>query len=252
MQIHKLGKRAPRIDHRTLHMARYRIPGAISVPPEVSWVTKVSAWPMMLNDSLGDCTCAAAGHMIEQWTTYAGSPFTPPDSAILTAYEDPSVGDYNPNDASTDNGAVMLDVLNYWRQTGIGGHKIFAFMKVNLANMDEVREAVYLFGNVYWGVQLPASAQGADSWTVPDGGVASPNGSPGSWGGHCVPIVAMSPETLTCVTWGETLKMSHGFFSDYGDEGYAVLSLDWIEKNGLSPGQFNLKQLEADLKIVTA
>jgi hypothetical protein len=123
---------------------------------------------------------------------------------------------------------------------------------VNLRNPTEVREAVYLFGNVYWGVQLPLSVQGADSWTVPDGGTASPNGSPGSWGGHCVPIVAVSPETLTCVTWGQTLKMSHSFFSDYGDEGYACLSLDWIEKNGISPSQFNLAQLEADLKIVTS
>lgn len=249
MQIHKLGKQPPLIDHRTLRMSRYRIPGAITVPPEVSWVTKVPSWPMMLNDSLGDCVPAAAGHSIEQWTTYGGSPFTPADPAILKAYED--VGGYKPGDPSTDNGCDMLTMLNYWRQTGVGGHKIFAFVQVNLKNLSEVREAVYSFGNLYWGVQLPASAQGADSWTVPDGGTASTNGSPGSWGGHCVPIVAVSPETLTCVTWGQTLKMSHGFFSDYGDEGYAVLSLDWIEKNGLSPGQFNLKQLETDLKIVT-
>jgi hypothetical protein len=250
MQLHKLGKLPPRLDHRTLKMARYRVPDAIAVPPEVSWVTHVHNWPMMLNDELGDCVPAAAGHAIEQWTTYAGTPFTPPDAAILKAYED--VGGYVPDDPSTDNGTDMLSMLNYWRQTGVGGHKIFAFIAVNLKNLDEVREAIYLFGNLYWGVQLPVSVQGAESWTVPEGGTASPEGAPGSWGGHCVPIVAMSPETLTCVTWGSTLKMSHRFFSDYGDEGYCCLSLDWIEKNGLSPGQFNVGQLEADLQIVTS
>ena len=26
-----------------------------------------------------------------------------------------------------DNGAVILDVLNYWRKTGIGGHPISAY-----------------------------------------------------------------------------------------------------------------------------
>jgi hypothetical protein len=98
MLVHKLGKQAPRIDHRTLKMARYRVPGAITVPPEVSWVTEVPSWPMMLNDQIGCCTVSAGGHQIEQWTTYTGNPFTPSDSAILTAYEDPSVGDYRPGD----------------------------------------------------------------------------------------------------------------------------------------------------------
>lgn len=256
MNIYKLGKKAPKRDHRTLQMSRYRT-APVEVPAEVSWVRELSDLGMMLNDQIGDCTVAAAGHMIQQWTTYAGAPIILPDADILTAYESPSVGNYNPNDPSTDNGAAMLDVLNYWRKTGIGAHKILAYVQVNPKNALEVREAVMLFGNVYMGVQLPASVEGSDPdapplpWTVPDGGTSSENGIPGSWGGHCVPIVAVSPETLTCITWGQTLKMSHGFWGDYVDEAYAVLSIDWIEKNGLAPSQFNVAQLEADLKIVT-
>jgi hypothetical protein len=242
MEVYKLGKTVPRFDHRTLRMSRYRT-GQIVVPPEVSWLTKIdpaNRWPMYFNDSIGDCVPAAAGHCIEQWTTYAGNPFIPAPADILKAYEDPTVGGYVPDNASnpqtnaTDNGATLLDMLNYWRQTGIGGHKIFAYVSVNPKNALEVREAVMLFGNVYMGVQLPTSVQGFDSWTVPDGGTASQNGQPGSWGGHCVPVVAVSPESLTCITWGSVLKMSHNFFSDYCDELYAVLSLDWIEQNGLS------------------
>jgi hypothetical protein len=250
MKIHRLGKLPPVIDNRTLQMARYRavLP---SIPPEVSWMAKVPAnWGMMLNDNLGDCTCAAAGHMIEQWTTYAGSPVTPSDAAILKAYE--AVSGYTPSDPSTDNGAAMLDVLNYWRQTGIGGHKIFAYVQLNPLNPLEVRQAVQLFGNVYMGVQLPLSAQGENAWTVPPGGTGPDDGVPGGWGGHAVPIVAVSPQSLTCVTWGSTLKMSHNFFTTYCDELYAIVSVDWIEKNGLSPSQFNLAQLEKDLAVVTA
>jgi hypothetical protein len=257
MNVFKLGKKPPVVDHRTLKMARYRT-GNIVVPPEVSWVAKVPSndWPMYYNDVLGDCVPAAAGHAIEQWNAYANpTEPLPIDPAILKAYED--VGGYvpddpaNPQSNATDNGCVILDMLNYWRKTGVGGHKIFAFVQVNPKNADEVREAVMLFGNVYMGVQLPTAVQGFDSWTVPEGGIASQNGAPGSWGGHCVPIVAVSPETLTCVTWGGTLKMSHNFFTDYCDELYAILSIDWIAKTGLSPSQFNLAQLEKDLSIVT-
>ncbi len=75
---------------------------------------------------------------------------------------------------------------------------------------------------------------------------------PGGWGGHCIPIVAMSPKSRTVVTWGGLLKMSANFELDYVDEMYAVLSVDWIEKTGLSPSGFDLAQLQQDLQSVTS
>lgn len=246
--IYKLGKLASRHDRRTLPYDRYStiLP---NVPAEVSWMVKVRGWPMYGNDVLGDCTIAAVGHQIEQWSLYAGAPFLPTEASILSAYE--AVGGYVPGDPTTDNGCVILDVLNYWRKTGIAGHKILAYVKLDTTNLDAIREAIYLFGNVYMGVQLPLSAQGAGDWTVPPGGDETNFGTPGSWGGHAIPIVAMSPETLTVVTWGMTLKMSHNFFRDYCDEAYAVLSQDWIDARGLAPSQFDLAQLQADLLAVT-
>jgi len=236
----KLGKSPAKHDRRTLQFSKYRtLP---PVPAEVSWVTHLSRLGIMLNDTLGDCTCAAAGHMIQQWTTYSiGAPVIPPDPTILKAYED--VGGYVPGDPSTDNGCAMLDVLNYWRKTGIDSHTIHAYVQVNPKNLDEVREAIYLFGNVYVGVNLPLTVQGAPSWTVGTG----PNAVPGSWGGHCIPAVAMSPETITVITWGSLLKMSHNFLGQYCDEMFAVLSLDWLGRNGTAPDGFNLTQLQSDL-----
>jgi hypothetical protein len=202
---------------------------------------------MMLNDNLGDCTIAAAGHMIEQWTKIAsGSALIPTDAQILKAYED--VGGYVPGDPSTDNGCVMLNVLNYWRNSGIGGHHITAYVQINQSNPQEVKEALYLFGNVYTGIALPLSAQGADEWEVEPG----PNDVPGSWGGHCIPALTFDAKVRMVVTWGELLPMTPEFWADYVDEAYAVLSLEWIAKNGLSPSHFNLGQLMADLSSVTA
>jgi hypothetical protein len=246
-KLAKLGKKVPRLDSRTLRLAKYI--KKLSPPPvEVSWITKLAAaeaLPMYLNDELGDCVAAAAGHMEQQWNFYAAHPYQPTDQEILTSYE--IVGGYAPGNPSTDNGMDMLSYLNWWRSSGLGGHKIGAFLAVNWLDLNEVRIAIQLFGSVYQGVQLPVTAQGETAWTVSQGGIYSSNGQPGSWGGHCIPLVASSAITHTCVTWGSTLKMSHNFLEDYGDEAYAVLSQDWINSTGSAPNGFDYAQLQTDL-----
>jgi hypothetical protein len=246
----KLGKGPARIDPRTLQLAKYIAPTAIAPPPvKEDWAKKVAQWPMMLNDSLGDCTCACAGHMIEQWTTYTGKTVILPDNAVLTAYED--VGGYNPADPNTDNGAVILDVLNYWRKTGIGGRQILAFAALEPKNHMEFKDSVALFGNCYIGVALPVSAQNQSVWAVPPGGPTG-QGAPGSWGGHAIPIVAYDTRGLTVVTWGALKRMTWGFLDTYCDEAYAVLSQDWIDQTNLAPNNFDLAALQADLQQINA
>lgn len=247
---YRLGKQAARQDPRTLRLANYLPSTAIAPPPaKEDWEKKVKNWPMMLNDSIGDCTCACAGHMIEEWTTYVGKTDTPDNDAILAAYE--AITGYDPNDPSTDQGAVVLDVLNYWRRTGIGGHQILAYAALEPKNHDQVRDSVVLFGNCYLGVSLPISAQNQRVWSVPPGGPTG-QGAPGSWGGHAIPVVAYNQRGLTVVTWGALKRMTWGFFDTYCDEAYAVLSQDWIDQNGLAPNSFDLDALKADLTEIHA
>jgi hypothetical protein len=232
---------------KTLKLAKY-IKALPPVPSEVSWIIKMAsaiAIPMYLNDSEGDCVAAAAGHMEQQWNYYAGHPWQPTDADIQASYE--AVGGFVPGNPSTDNGMDMLSYLEYWQSTGLGGHKILTFLAVDWTNLNELRVAIQLFGNVYLGVQLPVSAQGQTAWTVAKGGIYTPSGQPGSWGGHCVPLVASSPFSHTCETWGTLLKMSHAFLADYADEAYVVLSPDWLEANSLSPSGFDLTQLQSDM-----
>lgn len=247
----KLGKAPARHDPRTLQLAKYIPAKAIAAPPvKDDWSKKVKNWPMMGNDTLGDCTCACAGHMIEQWTTYAGTQMVPKDADILKAYE--AVGGYVPGDPSTDRGAVILDVLNYWRATGVAGHKILAFASLEPHNHDEVKDAIALFGNCYIGVQLPISAQNQTVWAVPPGGPTG-QGAPGSWGGHAIPIVEYDTRGVTVITWGATKRATWGFLDAYCDEAYAVLSQDWINKvSNLAPDNFDLAQLQADLNAINA
>lgn len=251
-----LGKRAPRFDSRTLRLTRYT-EALPAPPPQASWQARVSRWGMMLNDTLGDCVCAAAGHMIEQWTTYAGAQVVPADSAILKAYE--LIGGYNPSDPSTDQGCDMLTALKTWRTSGIAAHKISAFMAIDggVLSFDSdtlfrgVKRSVSLFGNCYLGLDLPLSAQSQPGgWFIDD---KDPNASvPGSWGGHCVPVVAYDEQGLTVVTWGQLMPMSWHFLARYCDEAYAVLSQDWLSKEGKSGGGVDWTTLQKDLAIVTA
>ncbi len=244
----KLGKHPARHDPRTLQLAGY-LDSALPAPPaRVDFAGKVANWPMMKNDTVGDCTCAAAGHMIEQWTTYTGAPRVLDDTTIIAAYS--AITGYQPGNPSTDHGANELDVLKFWRKKGIGGDKIAGFVALEPGNHHHIKDAVNIFGNCYIGVALPLSAQGQTAWSVPPGG-ATGTGAPGSWGGHAVPVVGYDDRFLSVVTWGKLLQMTWQFWDTYCDEAYAVLSRDWIDKaKGATPSGFNWKQLEIDLSEV--
>jgi len=246
---YRLGKLPAKHDVRTLQLANYLAPTAIAPPPEKEdYEKKVKDWPMMQNDRLGDCTCACAGHMIEEWTTYAGDPFTPDDNAILKAYE--IVGGYRPGQPDTDQGAVVVDVLNYWRRKGISKHKILGYAALEPNNHNQVKDSVFLFGNCYLGVSLPISAQNQRVWSVPPGG-AKGSGAPGSWGGHAIPVVAYNQRGLTVVTWGSLKRMTWGFLDAYCDEAYAVLSQDWLDATKhVTPANLDLATLKVDLKQI--
>jgi hypothetical protein len=251
----RLGKKPPKIDSRTLQFRNYAEPLRTPLPtppPEISYVVKVPNWPMLLNDALGDCVIAAMGHMVQQWTYFSSDGAamrTMTDAEALAAYE--AIAGYNPDDPNTDQGTDMLTALNYWRNTGItvAGEKdqIAGYVAVNPQDLLEVRQAIWMFGNLFTGLQLPQTAESENAWTVADGGIYTAQGAPGSWGGHCVPMMAESPETLTCVTWGERLKLSHNFLSDYADEAFAVLSSDWLTAQGDSIAGFDLAALRRDI-----
>ena len=316
-------------------------------PRSVDWTAEIPSWPMFSNDTLGDCTAAAAAHMIQCWTANAGDAFTPTNAQVIAAYS--ATGHYVPGNPATDRGAVELDVLSVWRQQGIAGHKIDAYVAFSPRNFEHTRQAINIFGGIYIGLALPLSAQNQNVWDVPpqetflsrigaffrkgsacaahsaknlprisagfvecglltvtcgsirslhsesfcgtpfcrstsalvtaadsnstpqacnDEQNLSPHAAslcevtpenlprdaqsisdftPGSWGGHAVPVLAYDSDTLTCITWGAKKRMTWEFFSRYCDESYAPLSPDWLNAEGKTPEGLNLAALQADL-----
>jgi len=246
----KLGKALPVHDPRTLQLANYLLTGALPpAPAEYYWgkTVKANGWGMMGNDKIGDCTCAAAGHLIMEWTLDNGEMVTPTDTQIIAAYS--AITGYNPTTGKNDNGAVETDVLNYWRQTGIAGHQIMAFAGLEPKNHAHVQQSTFLFGGCYIGLALPVTAQTQKIWSVPPGGPTG-SGAPGSWGGHAVPVIGYDAHSITVVTWGAVKKMTWTFWDTYCDESYAVISPDFAAKNK-APNGFDLAALEADLKQIT-
>lgn len=244
----KLGKHPARHDVRTLQMASYLRLEHFAVPPSENWGAKVSTWPMMKNDIIGDCTCAAAGHLIQEWTSNTGPEVIPSDKDIVDAYA--AVSGYDPTNGKGDRGAAEIDVLNYWRQSGIAKHKIESYVALEPRNHHHIMAAVFLFGGCYIGLALPVSAQRQDVWSVPPTGAVGP-GAPGSWGGHAVPVVAYDAHGLTVVTWGDRKRMTWTFWDTYCDEAYAVLSPDFL-KDGKSVSGFDVEALKKDLQKIGA
>jgi hypothetical protein len=237
----KLGKLAPKRSLKTVALGNYLSVGKLPVPPVFnSWEKNIKVpYGMMKNDLLGDCTCAAVGHMIMNWTANTSTAVTPTDDDIVKAYS--AVSGYDPNTGQNDNGAVELDVLNYWKSTGVAGHKIVGFASLDVQNVEQLKAAIYLFGGIYTGFQVPQFAMEERNWVIQkqDTNII---------GGHAVPYLGYGRGGATCITWGRTQPASWEFFLTYTDEAYAVVSQDWIGPQQKAPSGLDIQGLLNDLQ----
>jgi len=196
-----------------------------------------------------NCTIAMTGHQIEAWTEYGqGTAHKVTNSQVLTAYE--AVSGYVPGEPNTDQGAVLQDVMNYWRKTGIGGHKIVAFAQVNVANLIEAHSAINYFGSLSVGVNFPNAAMDQFNhhqvWSPVKGDTIA--------GGHAIHVGAYSHpnNTLTAVTWGAPQVLTYPWWVEYVQEAWVAITQDWINKaSQVDPLKQGLTTLEQEFKQLT-
>lgn len=243
--------------------------GALPFVPnsaDVDRASLVSSWPMYCNgpdpanaevcpgspDGCGDCVWAALGHMIQSWTAYGDGPeVIIPPSEIIKGY---ATTGYNPADGSGDNGTDPLSALDYMRTTGYTDatgkvHKVAAFAQIgNPANTNLIAQALETFGTVYGAFSITQAQEDQFSagqpWTYVEG-------SP-SVGGHmiCLQRRARGWDILKYVTWGQLQPCNLAFQRNQCSEAFAVVSEDYIRKNGTTVNGFNLDQLIADMRFV--
>jgi hypothetical protein len=221
---------------------------------------------MMNNDVLGCCVCAMNGHGAQVATLNSEEgEITAPDPLILSLYE--IACGYQPKDANTDQGCVIVDVLNYVRQHAPWakkrrfdekGHKhpyqLMAYADPDPANIVHVQQAIYLFQTVGIGLQLPITAQNQTGpntpWDVVGDPNSDPNSQPGSWGGHAVVVIGYNATGFLCITWGALQWMTTAFWNAYVDEAHALLYRSRAAQLGAEMPAM-LTALESDLALVT-
>ncbi len=246
MEFHG-GRLPPTPDKPRLRLSKY-LKAVKPAPPTVDYLSKVQSWPMYLNDKLGDCTCAGAAHIIENESTYGqGATITVTDDDVLTAYE--AVSGYDPSTGKNDNGAVMQQVLTYWRKTGVGKHKILAFAGVDHRNVDQLHAALATFGSLYIGINFPESAMTQFNehkpWDVVPGARIE--------GGHAINagFYDTDAKTWKIVTWGAVQEMTQAFWDTYVEEAWVVIAPEWLNTAGTSPEGLDLYALGEDFAELT-
>lgn len=203
---------------------------------------------MLGNDRVGDCTVAGAMHAVMLWNKIAGRNV---NFTTLDAIDDYSaISGYRPGDPSTDNGADMVAVAKYWRQTGIRDntatrHRITAYLGVNVSLLDHVYAAAYLFDAVGLGVNITSSCEDqfdrGEPWSVVH--------SDSVEGMHFVPLISKSAAGLGVVTWGAFQLITEEWLRANLVEVVAYLSEESLT-NGKSAEGLDLSALQGDLEAV--
>lgn len=246
MTIKFRGGRLPPVSSKPRLLLRPFMGSITAAPASVDWYGGVTDWPMFLNSELGDCTEAMVGHNIQNTSTYGdGATVTITDDDVLAAYE--RVGGYNPDDPSTDQGAVLQDVYNDWRKNGVGGHKALAFAEVNVSDLNEVKTAIHVFGGAGLGIQV--TQQMMDDFNTGKGWTRAGGKS---LGGHAIVAVGYDADGVWVVTWATVIKMTWTVFRKVTDEAWVSVLPEWInDASGKSPLDVDLYGLGEALSALT-
>lgn len=236
----------PEETHPRLHLGRYLTATLLAPPPaSADWYSRVADWGMLLNDQLGCCTESMVGHMIEGTSTYgAGARAQITDADVLTAYE--RVSGYNPADPSTDQGAVLQDVMADWEAVGVGGHRALAYAQVDVTSFLEMMQAISLFGAVALGITVTD-----DMMSAFNDGQPWQRYTGNEIGGHAIPAVGYDSDWLYVVTWGKVQQMSWPCFLRATEEGWITVLPEWFTSAGVDPTGLDLHALGADFSDLT-
>jgi len=254
---HKLGRLARGHDQRIPMLHTLTAGIAQSAPPVAVDHTKgmPANLGMMLNDTLGDCTCAAFYHALQVWSFNSGAPIdTEPDQDVKLLYE--KACGYKPSQGGEGPGGNEQHVLTYILKegapagkTGKSLKKIDAFVEVSVANLDNVKRTVADCGVCYIGFNVPQyiMPQGKEPLSVWD---VNPKADNTIIGGHAVVLAGYNAQGARLISWGQYYTMTWAFFEKFVDEAYAIADPEWIAKTGKTPGGLTLAQLEAAMKAL--
>ncbi len=204
------------------------------------------AWGMLGNDRVGDCVVAGGAHEHQLWALMGGKRLTFNTADVLKDFQ--AITGVPP---SPTVGADMQQAASYRQHVGLMGadgvrHKIAAYLEIKPGSLPELYAAIYLFGAVGIGFQVPNNAVDQfvkrQSWHI--------TGSRLSGSGHYVPAVALR-SNIVVVTWGRFQAMRPSYYAAYCDEAVAYISQEALVE-GKSPEGFDYQALLTDLRALRA
>jgi hypothetical protein len=124
----------------------------------------------------------------------------------------------------------------------LGGvlHRIDGYVAVDWTRWDEMLVALYLFGSIKLGINLPEAWTQNDVWDVTGSRIV---------GGHDVPCVKAEVDGITIASWARLYKITKAAFTSrrWLSEAYSVLSPDWYAAAQRAPNLIDAAALRADL-----
>lgn len=228
---YRLGRRPHDPQRPTLRLGNLLTGTVPAHPVAVDHYSKVNAWGMLGNDNYGDCGPAMVEHDRMLVSKYLANITLP---ASLTDTLDLYTRSGNPHFPTDDNGVVIADMLAEVHANGIGPAsarvKSVAYAQVNIADLDEIRAAVAIFGSVHLGVDLQTAQQAQTDRGGPwDYSLSQ------EWGGHAILAGYYTSDTtaghpdLSVVTWGKPMGVTDAFWRRQTREAWVVI---WPEHLG--------------------
>jgi hypothetical protein len=212
---------------------------------------------ILANDTLGDCTCAGYGHVLDVLIGNAGGNQMVTKDQVIALYS--AATGYNPDDPNTDQGADEQTLLD-WLKTNpaLDGSTLYGYVGLDASNPTEIKQAISMFKNCYFGVELPAE------WTNPmpeaPGFVWDVAGDADPNEGHCFIGYGYTDQGVLIDTWGMVpgsiitwAAIAKYCAADSGGMLYVLLNQDIINKaSQLDPDKLDWSQLIADFQSLQA
>lgn len=239
----RFGKLPPKIDYRTLQFGSYLKDDIPASPPETHLTHRVCTnlgyaahylFPMFANDVLGDCTIAGMAHGSTVYHGMVNQKHIPAQTEVIRIYNHLSGG--------VDSGLYLLDVVKYWRSTGIEESKIYAYANVSPHNHEHVKQAIAIFGGLFMGFQCQEKVLDEFRDSKPWQPSKKINA------GHAVYVTGYNKDWVDTLTWGTIQLGTWAWWDEHVDECYALLPPE-AAIEGFTTG-FDFARLKADLSEV--
>jgi hypothetical protein len=137
-----------------------------------------------------------------------------------------------------------LKALDYFRNNGLAFNgaikKIDGYVSVDWTNKLEVQVALYLFGAITIGINLPQAWTTNAIWDVTNTGIV---------GGHDVTCVGYDDQGVQVASWGRIYTITWAAFlkTTWLEESYVMLAPDWYGNDRLAPSGVDANTLRDDL-----